>query len=166
MRRRIWTAGALLAGLVATGACAPPAGQAGGDAAAVDTAAILSSVDSLRSAWESAVDAEDWERLDAMATEDALIVMPAHPAWDSMRAAGPGPFPPGASIEITPRDTRVLGSDWVYEMGSSVITWTPEGADSARTLGDSYLVLLHRTADGWKVHREVASSGELPEAGG
>lgn len=153
----------LLAGMLALGSCGPPAGQEAGDAAVADTAAILSSMDSLRSAYEEAVAAADWQRLGRMVSEEAVIVSPDLPAWDSLRAAGPGPFPPGATIEITPREIRVVGTDWVYEMGSSVITWRPEGTDAARTLRDSYLVILHRTGDGWKLHREVASSGALPE---
>lgn len=155
----------LLAGLGAAVACQPQS-QSADAAAAVDTAAVEASLDSLRSAYEQAVADGDWQRLGTMVTEDARIVQPAAPAWDSMRAAASGtPFPPGATLEIRSVETGVLGPDWAYDMGSGALTWTPEGADESRTLRDTYLVLLRRTADGWKVHREVASSGQLREGG-
>lgn len=148
------------AGLVAVAACQPeggPAGEAG--AADVDTAAILASTDSLRSAYQQAVAEDDYGRLGGMVSEDALIVGAGGAAWDAVRdAAGEAPFPPGATLEITPRETRVLTEDWVYELGSATLTWTPEGSDQPLEARDTYLVLLHRTDDGWKVHREVASS--------
>lgn len=133
--------------------------------AAVDTAAILASIDSLRSAYEQAVAEDDLERLGRMVTEDAVLVWPGTAAYDSL-AAYDTPFPPGATQEINPWETRVLGPDWVYDMGTGTVTWTPEGADEPRTLQDTYLVLLHRTEEGWKVHREVASSRPLPATGG
>lgn len=167
--------------LVALTACQPQDGPEMEDgredardarSSAADTAAILESVDSLRSAYEQAVADGDWERLGTMVSEDALIVQPGGAERDSMMAAFDTPFPPGSTLEIDPWETRVLGPDWAYDMGIGTLTWTPDGADEPRTLRDTYLVLLHRTDDGWKVHREVASSRLLsemegaPEAGG
>ncbi len=126
------------------------------------------SIDSLRSAYQEAVNGEDWERLGALVTEDAVLVMPGPAAWDSMLAAASAagtPFPPGATLEIESAEVGVLAADWAYDMGTGTVTWTPEGADEPRTVRDTYLVLLHRTADGWKVHREVASSRPLPGGG-
>lgn len=155
MRTRTLTI-ALMAGLLGVIACQPQ-GQ-GPATTAVDTAAVLSSMDSLRSAYQQAVAEDDFERLDELVAEDARIVQAGGAAWDSVRADSEGPFPPGATLEINPIETRVLSADWVYELGTSTLTYTPEGADEARTVENSYLVLLHRTADGWKVYREVASS--------
>lgn len=158
-----WTAALLLAPVLALAACQPQATQDG--AAAVDTAAVEASIDSLRAAYQEAVNGEDWERLGTMVTEDAVIVMPGPAAWDSMLAAASEagtPFPPGATLEIESAETGVLTADRAYDMGTGTVTWTPEGADEPRTVRDTYLVLLHRTADGWKVHREVASSRPLP----
>ncbi len=161
MSIRALTASLALAGLAAS-ACQPQAPPAE-DTAAVDTAAIVASIDSLRSAYEQAVADGDWERLGTMVTGDALMVSPGGAAWDSLYAAGGGPFPEGATIEIVPIETRALSPDWAYDMGNSTVTWTPEGATEPRALRDTYLVLLQRTEDGWKVHREVASSRPLPE---
>lgn len=154
------------AGLVALAACQPQDGPAGEADAAVDTAAAMAGIDSLRSGYAEAVAAADWQTLGGMVTGDALMVGAGAADWDSLRAAaGDAPFPPGATLEITPHETRLLAEDWAYEMGTGTVTWTPEGADEPRTVSDTYLVILHRTADGWKVHREVASSTPLPEPG-
>lgn len=161
MRPTALAAAFLAAPLLVLAACQPRATEGDGSAAAVDTAAVLASVDSLRSAYQEAVAAGDWQRLETMVTEDAIMVMPGSAAWDSMETASEGPFPPGATLEINSMEVGVLAADWAYDMGSSTVTWTPEGADEERTLRDTYLVLLHRTEDGWKVHREVANSRPL-----
>lgn len=136
------------------------AGMAEG--AAIDTTAILASVNNLRSSYQNAVNSGDMETLSGLVTEDAKMVQPGTADWDAMREAAMGPFPAGSNITITPMETHVINNDWVYEMGSSTITYTPEGSGEAVTLGDTYLVILKRTADGWKVHREVASAMQLP----
>lgn len=166
-RRYPWTAALLCALLLALAGC-QPAGQGGGEVAAVDTAAVMESLNSLRSAYEQAVADGDWQRLGGMVTEDARIVNPGGEAWDAALAAAAEagtPFPPGATLQIHSAEVGVLGPDWAYDMGTGVLTWTPEGADEARTVRDTYLVLLHRTADGWKVHREVGSARPLAEGG-
>lgn len=145
-------------------ACQPQEPRAE-EAAAVDTAAIVASIDSLRSGYQDAVAERDWERLGAMVTSAAVMVPPGGAAWDSLYAAAEGPFPEGATLEIASTEVGVLSADWAYDMGNGTITWTPEGAAEPRTLRDTYLVLLHRTEDGWKLHREVASSRQLPERG-
>lgn len=152
---------------LALAACQPRAPGVDG-AAAVDTAAVVASVDSLRSAYQRAVADGDWQRLAGMVTEDARLVSPGSEAWDAALAAASEagtPFPPGSTLEITSAEAGVLGPDWAYDMGTGVLTWTPEGADEPRTARDTYLVLLHRTSEGWKVHREVASSRPLPGGG-
>ncbi len=165
MRTTRHRAVAAVLALVALAACQPQQDGSDGRAAA-DTAAVLASLDSLRSAYQQAVADGDWARLGTMVTEDAVLVSPGDPARDSVRAASDAPFPPGATLEIEPWETRVLGPDWAYELGLGTLTWTPEGADEPRTLRDTYLVLIHRTDDGWKVHREVASSRLLTEMEG
>lgn len=109
------------------------------------------------------MNAGDVDRLSSLAEEGAVLVFPGGAAWDSLLAAGPGPFPPRATKEITPQEVRVLSEDWAYELGTSTVTWTPEGAEQERTIRYTFLALPHRTLDGWKVHREVASSRPLPE---
>lgn len=160
---KLATAAAVLA-LTAV-ACAP-AGERGSEgAAAIDTAAVMAGVDSLRTAYAESVSDGDWERLGSLVTEDALVVQASGAAWDSMFAASETPFPPGSTLEIQPRETHVLTADRVVEIGRGVVTWTPEGAESSRTLDGTYMVLLVRTPDGWKLHREVESDRPLPGGG-
>lgn len=129
----------------------------------IDTTSILTSLDSLRSNYQTAVNDGNFEKLSILVTEDAKMVQPGASEWDTMRKASEGPFPKGATINIKPMETHVMSNDWVYEMGSSTITYRPEGADDSITLKDTYLVILKRTDDGWKVHREVASAMQLDE---
>jgi ketosteroid isomerase-like protein len=100
-----------------------------------------------------------------MLADGAVMVPPGGAQWDSLRAASGYPFPPGATIDITPIEVRVLSEDWAYEFGNSTVTYTPEGADEPRKLNDTYLVLFRNTPDGWKLYREVASSNLPPNAG-
>jgi uncharacterized protein (TIGR02246 family) len=131
----------------------------------VDTLAVRATIDSLRSAYEEAVAAGDFEEVATMLADGAVMVPPGGAQWDSLRAASGYPFPPGATIDITPIEVRVLSEDWAYEFGNSTVTYTPEGADEPRKLNDTYLVLFRNTPDGWKLYREVASSNLPPNAG-
>jgi hypothetical protein len=58
----------------------------------------------------------------------------------------------------------VLDRDWAYELGSAVLWYDPPGEPTQRKLTETYLLLLHRTPEGWKIHREVASGSQLPDA--
>lgn len=129
----------------------------------IDTTSILTSLDSLRNSYQSAVNDGNFEKLSTLVTEDAKMVQPGASEWNAMRKASDGPFPRGATIDIKPMETYVMSNDWAYDMGSSTITYTPEGADDSITLKDTYLVILKRTDDGWKVYREVASAMQLEE---
>lgn len=129
---------------------------------AVDTTAVLSAIDSLRNSYQEAVATENYKNLSSLVTESAIMVQPGSPEWESMRSETQYPFPPGATIDIKPIEVQVMSEKWAYEYGNATITYTPKGSKELKTLRDSYLVLLKNTADGWKVHREVASS-YLPE---
>jgi ketosteroid isomerase-like protein len=131
--------------------------------AAVDTTAIRAAIDNLRSAYEQAVAAGDFEAMTALLAKDAVMVRPGGPEWDSMfRAASGAPFPAGATIDITPIEVVALSNEWAYEFGTSVTTYAPEGATDAVQLRDTYLIVLRNTGDGWKAFREVASSAPPP----
>ncbi|NBB72305.1 MAG: DUF4440 domain-containing protein, partial [Bacteroidetes bacterium] len=139
------------------GACQPQ-GQGQGQQAAVDTTAVIAQFDSLRGAYEQAVAAGDFEKMGTMLTNGAVMVQPGDPEWDTMRAASKGPFPPGATIDITPKEVRVLSRNWAYDFGTATVEYTPEGEEEPRSLHDTYLLILRKTPDGWKAHREVARS--------
>lgn len=133
--------------------------------AAVDTAAVKTAIDSLRSAYERGVATGNYDAMATLLADGAVMVPPGGARWDSLFAAASGaPFPPGATIDITPIEVHVLSRDWAYEYGTSTTTYTPKGAKEARKLSDTYIVLFRNTADGWKVYREVASSNSPPKA--
>ena len=130
---------------------------------AVDTATIRAAIDSLRSAYEQAVAAGNFDAMSALLAESAVMVPPGGPEWDSMFAAASGaPFPPGATIDITPIEVVALSNEWAYEFGTSITTYTPEDAKESRQLRDTYLILLRNRGEGWKAFREVASSRPPP----
>lgn len=82
-----------------------------------------------------------------------------------MEAAADGdPLPANSTLEISPRETRVLGAAWVYEPGVSELTWTPEGSDGERTLRDVASgpgpgAHLPREASRWNQRRRTSSAG-------
>ena len=129
----------------------------------VDTVAVRAAIDSLRGVWERSVGAGDVATMSTLLADSAVMVQPGGAEWEAMSAVAAGaPFPPGATIDITPIEVRVLGPEWAYEFGTSVVKYMPPGARDERTLNDTYLVLFRKTADGWRVFREVASSKAPP----
>ncbi|HEV8330342.1 MAG TPA: nuclear transport factor 2 family protein [Steroidobacteraceae bacterium] len=130
---------------------------------AAEKAAISTEIDKLRSAYEAAVASGDPATLTPLLADGAVMVQPGAPDWNAMAEAARGaPFPAGATIVITPREVVALNRGWAYEFGTSVTTYTPEGADTPQQLRDTYLVVFRNTGDGWKAYREVASAAAPP----
>ena len=128
-------------------------------------ATVRATIDSLRFAWEKGVAAGDYKSMASLLADGAVMVQPGGARWDSLAAAASGaPFPPRTTIDITPIEVRVLSPEWAYEFGTSAVTYTPPGTNDARKLSDTYLILFRKTAGGWKVYREVASSKAPPAA--
>lgn len=149
---------ALLLGAVA---CQPQAADQEQADAAVDTAAIRVAIDSLRSGFEDAFNAGDYETAASFIHPEMIYSPPGSPpiqGRDSVIAHDRRAFPAGATIDIEPMDTRIVGDDWVYEYGVSTVTFTPEGADQEQSVESTYLVIIRHTDDGWKVYRESLSS--------
>lgn len=142
-------------------ACQASDRQGSSRSADVDTTAVMATIDSMRTLYERSVATGDFESMGSLLAEGAVMVGPGGPQWDSLRAASELPWPPGATLEISPIEVRVLSDEWAYEFGTSTATYTPTGASAPRTLRDTYLILFRNTADGWKLYREVASP-DLP----
>ena len=68
----------------------------------------------------------------------------------------------GATIAIKPMEVVALNREWAYELGTSITTYKPEGADTPQQLRDTYLVVFRNTGDGWRAYREVASAAPPP----
>ena len=124
---------------------------------------IRGEIDKLRASYEAAVASGSVESMTPLLADGVVMVRPGAPDWDAMATAAKGaPFPPGATIRIRPIEVVALNREWAYEFGTSITTYTPEGADSAQQLRDTYLVLFRNTGDGWKAYREVASAAAPP----
>ena len=149
-----------IASVAILGACQ---GKSSRQQAAVDASAFRAEIDQLRSEYEAAVAAGAPDAMAAVLADGAVMVRPGGPDWDAMAAAASGaPFPPGAKIAITPIEVVALSGEWAYEFGTAVTTYTPDGADKAQQLRDTYLIIFRNTGNGWKAYREVASSAPSP----
>lgn len=152
----------LLAGLVA---CQQSVRQQGEGADAVDTAAVLAAIDSLRSAGEQAYSEDDIGRV-ADSFHPELIYSPvASPPIrgpDSAVAYESRNMIFGATFDYEPIETQVLTDRWAYQLGTSTLRLSAEGAQEYQPLTATYLDVFRKTDDGWKVYRSVISSNELP----
>ena len=130
---------------------------------AAEQASIRAEIDKLRARYEAGVASGTAEALTPLLAPGAVMVQPGAPDWNAMAASAKGaPFPPGATISIKPIEVVALSHEWAYEFGTSITTYTPEGANAAQQLRDTYLVLFRNTGDGWKAYREVASARSPP----
>lgn len=153
---------------VAALACQPQGGQQTAERTAVDTAAVEAAFDSMRSAFEAAVKAGDFDRQAAVYADDAIYSPPMAPparGRDSIRAVLQRTTPPGATLDIQPMDLTILGPDRAYEYGIGTLTFTPPGADQPVSMESTYFALFRRTADGWKITREVLNMNAPPPGG-
>ena len=124
---------------------------------------IRGEIDELRAKYQAAVASGSPESFGPLLAQGAVMVHPGAPDWNAMAEAAKGaPFPPGATIRIEPIEVVALNREWAYEFGTSITTYTPEGADTAQQLRDTYLVLFRNTGDGLKAYREVASAAPPP----
>ena len=157
---------------VASAACQSQdeAGGSGAEAGtAVDTAAVMAAFDSMRSGFEELVAAGDFDAQAAVYTSDAVYSPPMAPparGRDSIRAALERTTPPGATLDIQPMEIRMLGPDWAYEYGTSTLSFTPRGAEQPVSMNSTYFALFRRTADGWRIAREVLNLNQPPPGGG
>jgi hypothetical protein len=156
-------AGPILVSIVAAASLGGCQREVSGPLAAAEQASIKAEIDELRAAYESAVASGNLQKLTPLLANGAVMVHPGAPDWNAMAAAARGgPFPRGAKIAITPIEVVALNREWAYEFGTSVTTYTPEGADVPLQLRDTYLIVLRNTGDGWKAYREVASAAPPP----
>jgi hypothetical protein len=131
--------------------------------ATLDPAAFRAEIDKLRAAYEESVANGDSKAMGTLLADGAVMVRPGGREWEAWAAAaGEAPFPPGTKMTIKPIEVVPLNSEWGYEFGTSVTTYTPSGADQPQELRDTYLILFRNTGDGWKAYREVASSAAPP----
>ena len=154
--------GLLLLGLVA---CQRQGQQS--QRAAVDTSAIQSKLDSLGRLVSQANRTGDAELFASTWAKDRIMSGAGQSVVrgrDSIVAAFKRrpPLPPGAEMTIHPIEMRVLSGQWAYAFGVDSLTYTSDGAGEPVTETSTFLVLIHKTAEGWKTYREVLSANSGP----
>jgi ketosteroid isomerase-like protein len=91
---------------------------------------------------------------------DVIVSMPGMPplrGHDELRTAFANrpPLPPGATFEVNPLELEPISPDWAYAYGTDTVTHA-DGAKETIT----FLVLIRKTAEGWKTFREVLSADQ------
>ena len=92
--------------------------------------------------------------------EDAIVSMPGippargHAALRALFENRP-PLTPGATFTVEPLEIEPLSSDWAYAFGTDTLA-LPDGSKQTMT----FLVLIRKTADGWKTFREALSADQ------
>lgn len=161
--QRCSAAALTLVSILASITACQPGQQQPADVAAVDTAAVIAAIDSMRGLYEQSVAAGDVETMGGMFAEGAVMVGSGadRAQWDSLHQN----IPSGrVTLDMTPIETMFLSEEWAYFFGTSTATYTPEGATQPRTLRNTHLLLFRNTGGGWKIYRLVASSAPPPDA--
>lgn len=143
-------------------------GEAGQTAEAVDTASAMAALDSVRSAFVEAYSDGEFSRVSPFVHPEIIYSPAGSPpirGRDSVIAHDQRNVPSGATFELEPIDTHVVNDEWAFEIGTSTVTFTPQGADEETSMQSSYLVVLRNTGDGWQLYREVGGSDQPPGGG-
>jgi ketosteroid isomerase-like protein len=143
----------LLACALAFAGCAPkaPAADSGADVAAVESAAA---------GWERAYNDKDADAVAAIYAQDAQLLPDGAPAVKG-RAAIREHYAneiatAWAKISVI-SDANGAAGDWAWRSGR----WSVE---TAPPVSGKYLQVWHRTAEGWRLHRDISNSDAPPEA--
>lgn len=147
---RIFTSLALL---ITLAACQPKA-------APVDTAADEAAIQAVAESWPKAYNDKNADAVAALYTEDARVYPPGAAAA-SGRAAIREYFAGDiannwAQISVAHEESRVAG-DWAWRAGTWSAAVTP-------AVTGKYAELWHRTAEGWRIHRDIWNVDAAPPA--
>ena len=143
----------LLACTLAFAGCAPkaPVADSGADVAALTSAAA---------GWEQAYNDKDADAVAAIYAEDAQLLPDGAPAVNG-RAAIREHYAneiatAWAKVSVA-SDANGVAGDWAWRSG----TWS---AEFAPPVSGKYLEVWHRTAEGWRLSRDISNSDVPPEA--
>lgn len=138
-----------------------------GQAAAgrVDTTAELRSIDTLAAQMSQAHADKDAALFGSTWMEDGIMSLDGAPMAVGRDAIvtsfkNQPPLPPGADFKINPLEIKVINADWAYAFGVDSLTITPVGYTIPQKQTFTFLVLLRKTAYGWKNYREVLSANQ------
>ncbi len=153
----------VLLALVGLAACQQQGQQSPSRGAAVDTAAIAVSLDSLAAVVMRANETGDAELFASTWAEDGVMSASGSPPVHGREGIVADfrrrpPLPPGAKMTIYPSELRVLSGEWAYAFGVDSLKYTPEGAPEPVVETSTFLVLIRKTAEGWQTYREVLTA--------
>lgn len=131
----------------------------------VDTTAILRSIDTLAAKMGEAHAKKDAALFGSTWMRDGIMSLPGAPmavGKDAIVNAfkNQPTLPPGADFKINPLEIKVINEDWAYVFGVDSLTMTPLGYTVPQKQTFTFLVLLRKTAEGWKNYREVLSANQ------
>jgi uncharacterized protein (TIGR02246 family) len=160
--RTLWTTAFI--GIVAV-ACQLPDRQPSGSSGALDTAGIRASIDSLAANVMRANQTGDAELFAKTWAVDGILSDAGSPpvhGRDSIvaRFRRRPPLPPGAKMTIHPTELRIQSDEWAYVMGVDTLRFTPPNTASPVQETFTFLVVLHKTSEGWQTYREVLSANQ------
>ncbi len=129
---------------------------------AVDTAAILKSIDSLGAVVQKAHTTGDAKLLASTWAKDGIFFnCGSEPVRgrDAIVAAitNMPALPPGSNMTVHPLEIEVLGRDWVYVSGVDSLKTATTGAQDQGVKTLSFSVIVKRTDEGWQTYRETLS---------
>lgn len=143
-----------------------PAGERGVGQTAMDTAAIISSADSLRTTYREAYNADDTAVIAGLVSGDFVFLPAQGPPISGRQDFMSFLAPRIAAIRemsINSSGTTILDRNAVVEYGTATFTVGSPGADTARsTHRHGYLIVSQRTADGWKLSRAANTRLQPP----
>ena len=152
-----FTLGSLLAVLSGTAllvGCKPQAAQ--------DTSMEEQAVATTAAGWEKAYNEKNADGVAALYSDDGQLLPPGPPVVNGSAAIrdywAKDIESSGAPIKIS-SDASGVGGDWAWRAGS----WSSSGAQGAAVTG-KYVEIWHRTASGWKLHRDIWNVDQAPEA--
>ena len=129
----------------------------------VDTAADEQAIRDLVTAWNGYIASQNDSAIAAIHAADAVIMPPNMPMLtgrDAIRQFWAGFWPAKPELKLIPRDVAVAG-DLAVESGIWSLSMIP-GPDGISTDNGKYLVAWKRTAEGWKVIRDIYNSDNPP----
>ena len=150
---------------ILAGACQSPNQQRSGTSEALDTAGIRASIDSLAANVMRANETGNAELLATTWAVDGIMSEAGSPpvhGRDSIvaRFRRRPPLPPGAKMTIHPTELRIQSEEWAYVMGVDTLRFSPPNAATPVQQTFTFLVVLHKTPEGWQTYREVLSANQ------
>jgi hypothetical protein len=142
-----------------------PRDQKKSGVAAIDTAAIKASIDSLGRVVQKSHDLNDSKMLSATWAKDGILVIAGRPpvrgrdAIVSTLTSMPPP-PPGATMRLNVLDIQVMSPTWVYVFGIDSLKYTPLQSKVAVVETSTFFVVARKTSEGWQSFREILSPNQ------